>query len=148
MLKYTKTIRLRLSKYRRPTTPSALDFLKDLRFSFPVPVVGPSAEDFYLLQRAKFSSRRFFQSRTVFPDAPSINPDLTPRSRYKREPWNVTWAAWSKFKLRRRALLNFWRVVLIWLFRVESLLYITCVQIQSRAPCVLSSDRVWITESY
>ena len=31
------------------------DFLKVLRFSFPVPVVGPSAKDFYPLQHAKFT---------------------------------------------------------------------------------------------
>jgi len=32
-----------------------IDFLKVLSFSFPVPVVGPSAKDFYHLQRAKFT---------------------------------------------------------------------------------------------
>ena len=35
-----------------------LEFLKVLCFSFPVPVVGPSA-DFYLLQRAKFTADVF-----------------------------------------------------------------------------------------
>ena len=32
-----------------------LDFFKVLRFSFPVPVVGPRAKDFYPLQRAEFT---------------------------------------------------------------------------------------------
>ena len=36
-----------------------VDFLKVLRFSFPVPVVGPSAKDFYPLQRAKFTGGIF-----------------------------------------------------------------------------------------
>ena len=33
-------------------------------------------------------------------------------------------------------------VALICLFHVEGLLYIACIQIQGRAPCVLSSDHV------
>ena len=36
-----------------------IDFLKVLRFSFPVPVVGPCAKDFYPLQRAKFTGGIF-----------------------------------------------------------------------------------------
>ena len=36
-----------------------VDFLKVLRFSFPVPVVGPCAKDFYPLQRAKFTGGIF-----------------------------------------------------------------------------------------
>ena len=38
-----------------------LDFLKVLRFSFPVPVVGSSAKDFYPPQRAKFTGGIFLQ---------------------------------------------------------------------------------------
>ena len=41
-------------------TEASIDFLKVLRFSFPVPVVCPTAKDFYPLQRASF-----IQSRTV-----------------------------------------------------------------------------------
>ena len=49
-----------------------LDFLKVLRFSFPVPVVGPSAKDFYPLQRAKFTGGIFLQPRPqgAFPAEP------------------------------------------------------------------------------
>ena len=36
-----------------------IDFLEVLRFSFPVPVVGPSTKDFYPLQRAKFTGGIF-----------------------------------------------------------------------------------------
>ena len=38
---------------------TTIDFLKVLGFSFPVPVVGPSAKDFYPLQRAKFTGGIF-----------------------------------------------------------------------------------------
>ena len=36
-----------------------LDFLKVLRFLFPVPVVGPSAKDFSHVQRTKFTGGIF-----------------------------------------------------------------------------------------
>ena len=45
--------------YARPSIHCLLDFLKNLRFSFPVPVVGPSTKDFYPLQRAKFTGEIF-----------------------------------------------------------------------------------------
>ena len=59
---------------------SKIDFLKVLRFSFPVPVVSPCTEDFYHLQRAKnlreeFSSSRFYPITNGFTDAPLIKPD-------------------------------------------------------------------------
>ena len=38
---------------------SWLDFVRVLRFSFPVAVAGPSAKDFYPLQRAKFTGGIF-----------------------------------------------------------------------------------------
>ena len=41
--------------YARPSIHCLLDFLKNLRFPFPVPVVGPSTKDFYPLQCAKFT---------------------------------------------------------------------------------------------
>ena len=40
-------------------TEASIDFLKVLRFSFPVPLVGPTAKDFYHLQRAKFAGGIF-----------------------------------------------------------------------------------------
>ena len=38
-----------------------VDFLKVLRFSFPVPVVGPSAKDFSHLRRTKFTGGIFLR---------------------------------------------------------------------------------------
>ena len=58
-----------------------LDFLKVLRFSFPVVVVGPSAKDFYPLQwpnlQVKFSSSGFYPITNGFTDGPSIKPNHT-----------------------------------------------------------------------
>ena len=63
-----------------------LNMLKVLRFSFPVPIVGASAKDFYPLQRAKFtggiSSCRFYPITKGFTDTPSIKPD--------HATWSVT----------------------------------------------------------
>ena len=56
-----------------------LDFLKVLRFSFPVAVVGPSAKDFYPLQwpnlQVEFSSSGFYPITNGFTDGPSIKPN-------------------------------------------------------------------------
>ena len=52
-----KIYRSRVALVKKNWAP--LDFLKVLRFPFPVPVVGPSAKDFYPLQRAKFYRRNF-----------------------------------------------------------------------------------------
>ena len=41
------------------TSTPELDFLKVLRFWFPVPVVGPTAKDFFPLQLAKFTGGIF-----------------------------------------------------------------------------------------
>ena len=64
-----------------------LDFLKVLRFSFPVPVVGPSPKTFIPCRapnlQEEFSSRRFYPITNGFTDAPSIKPDYA--------TWNVTW---------------------------------------------------------
>ena len=51
-------------------TEAIIEFLKVLRLSLPAPVVGPTAKDFYSLQRAKFAGVifppvSFIQSRMV-----------------------------------------------------------------------------------
>ena len=66
--------------YARPSIHCLLDFLKNLRFPFPVPVVGPSTKDFYPLQCAKFTGEisllcGFYPITNGFTDAPSIKPD-------------------------------------------------------------------------
>ena len=66
-----------------------IDFLKVLRFSFPVQVVGPSAKDFYPLHRAKFIYRRnfppvgFIQSRTVLLMRRQSNPIMPHETRVR-----------------------------------------------------------------
>ena len=50
----------------KPNIQIQLDFLKVLCFSFLVPVVGPSAKDFYTLKCANFPEDRFYPITNVF----------------------------------------------------------------------------------
>ena len=102
--------------YARPSLHCLLDFLKNLCFSFPVPVVGPSTKDFYPLQRAKFTEEIFLlwvlSNHERFYWC-AVNQT---RSRHMHETWRKLF--WSKF---------IWSVY--FLRAAFRFLFIACIQI-------------------
>ena len=109
-----------------------LDFLKVLRFSFPVPVVGPSAKTFIPCRtpnlQEEFSSCRFYPITNGFTDAPSIKSD--------HATWNVTWTALN--------CVFFAGCILISLNRLYLLKYKAFVGVLSSSIWVLYQCRIFL----